>query len=231
MHKCKCYRVRAALIPCIGDFYKRFPTLVEPHTHIFIKMLDDVYDVVRSNAVTVISHLILTKALKDVTAISSLAMLHNDQQPIILRTVNLFWKELVESSGSEEELMQKIIPDVLVRLSSRLSSGNNNAADRKSFLMICDFLFNLVANVSKTGKSKNSIKLINSLIEKICIRFKDSHYEIGQWRLFADCLLKLVEEPQNLSKLLSMSDYWKDKLVDPSIYDSFESIHSKNLRI
>jgi len=139
-------------------------------------MLHDNFDQVRSNAVTVISHLILTKALKDVTAVSSLAMLHNDHSPGILRTVNLFWKELIESSGSEEELMQKIIPDVLVRLSTKLSCGiNKNNAERKSFLAICDFLFNLVQNIGKTGKSKNSTRLINSLIEKICIRFKDSH--------------------------------------------------------
>lgn len=82
----------------------------------------------------------------------------------------------------------------------------NNNKEKEDFLGICDFLFNLVQNIGKSGKSKNSVKLINILIEKICLRFKDSRYEIGQWRLFAECLLKLVEAPQNLSTLMSLND-------------------------
>lgn len=173
--------LQACCLSCVGDFYKRWPQLIEPLTKSFVKVLDDEKISVKVTAITVISHLVLSKNLKDTRAISSIAFLINDESKNehIRSSVDSFMTEMISMSGNEEELLQKVIPDVILRLSekmreSSLKSEDDILKDKEKFKKIVEYLITKASEQQDLTGKKNSSKMYDELIIKMCTRFKST---------------------------------------------------------
>lgn len=157
------------LVTNIGDFYKRWPSLIEPYTKNVTKILENTDSEVKSASVTVISHLVLTKNLKDVRAISSMAFLHDDKEESVKVAVDLFFNELISTSGSEDELLQKVIPDVILLMNENVNKDkkldkanydNKLKENNVKFEKIVQYLAEKVSEQEEIGvKSRNANKL------------------------------------------------------------------------
>lgn len=152
--------LQSCCLSCIGDFYKRWPTLIEPLTKSFVRVLDDSKIAVKVTAITVISHLVLSKNLKDTRAVSSIAFLNNDGNEHIRNSVDAFMTELISMSGNEEELLQKVIPDVILRLSERMKEfSTEGKEDKDAFKKIVEFLINKASEQQEITGKKNATKM------------------------------------------------------------------------
>lgn len=150
--------LQSVCITCVGDFYKRWPQLVEPLTKSVVKILDDVKILVKVNAITVISHLVLSKNLKDTRAISSIAFLNDDINDQIKSSVDAFMSELISMSGNEEELLQKVIPDVILRLTERMQD-QEKPIEREKFKKIVEYLTTKATEQQEVSGKKNPTKM------------------------------------------------------------------------
>jgi len=84
---------------------------------------------VRISAVSVVSHLHNSKSIRDNGSITVLAFLHNEECLLVQQAVNSFFIELINTSGSDEVLLNTIIPDVITRFSEIMAHVNDRSSD------------------------------------------------------------------------------------------------------
>mmetsp|Transcript_58750 Transcript_58750/g.127561 ORF Transcript_58750/g.127561 Transcript_58750/m.127561 type:complete len:103 (+) Transcript_58750:589-897(+) len=70
---------------------------------------------VRISAVSVVSHLHNSKSIRDNGSITVLAFLHSERNKQVAQAVNSFFVELINTSGSDEVILNTIIPDVITK--------------------------------------------------------------------------------------------------------------------
>ena len=160
--------IRANLIIALGDLSCRFPNTVEPWTpKMYARLHDDVTSV-RSNTLTVLAHLILNDMIKVKGQISDMAFCIVDSSDKIAGLSKLFFAELAKKGNT----LYNVMPDIVSRL-----SDSEVGIEEEAFRSVMRYIIGLI----------EKDKLQESLIEKLCHRFRSTKTE-RQWRDIAYCL-------------------------------------------
>ena len=215
--------IRANLIIALGDLSCRFPNTVEPWTpKMYARLHDDVTSV-RSNTLTVLAHLILNDMIKVKGQISDMAFCIVDPIDKIAGLSKLFFAELAKKGNT----LYNVMPDIVSRL-----SDSEVGIEEEAFRSVMRYIIGLI----------EKDKLQESLIEKLCHRFRSTNTE-RQWRDIAYCLSLFsyrYSEPKiltdlslthfnsysdrSLKKLSDNIGCWADKLHSDSVYTSISVI-------
>jgi len=192
--------IRANLIIALGDLSFRFPNTVEPWTPRMYARLHDESVSVRSNTLTVLTHLILNDMIKVKGQISDMAFCIVDSVERISGLAKLFFSELSKKGNT----LYNVMPDIV----SRLSDPEKGIVE-DHFRLIMKYIIGLI----------EKDKLLESLVEKLCHRFRATRTE-RQWRDIAFCLSLFPYSDRSIKKLADNFPCWSDKLHEDSVYDS-----------
>jgi len=192
--------IRANLIIALGDMSFRFPNTVEPWTPRMYARLHDDSIIVRSNTLTVLTHLILNDMIKVKGQISDMAFCIVDSIDRISGLAKLFFSELSKKGNT----LYNVMPDIVSRL-----SDPEKGIQEDHFRMIMKYIIGLI----------EKDKLLESLVEKLCHRFRATRTE-RQWRDIAYCLSLFPYSDRSVKKLADNFPCWSDKLHEDSVYDS-----------
>lgn len=117
--------LKTTILIALGDFAFRFPNVMEPWTsHLYARLSDD-NDVVRYNALMVITHLVLNDMIKVKGQISSIALTLIDEVPSIKNLSKLFFVKLSERSNNP---LYNLLGDVISNL-SQLGENDLNTSE------------------------------------------------------------------------------------------------------
>jgi len=196
--------IRANLIIALGDLSFRYPNTLEPWTPKMYQRLHDTSVMVRSNTLTVLTHLILNDMIKVKGQIADMASCIVDDLERISGLAKLFFSELVQKGNTLYNLM----PDIISRL-----SDPQVGVDEEDFRSILRYIIGLI----------NKDKMLEGLVEKLCHRFRGCDTN-RQWRDLAFCLSLFTFSDRSFRKLSDNFLCWSDKLHEDSVYDSITVI-------
>lgn len=196
--------IRANLIIALGDLSFRYPNTLEPWTPKMYQRLHDTSVMVRSNTLTVLTHLILNDMIKVKGQIADMASCIVDDLERISGLAKLFFSELVQKGNTLYNLM----PDIISRLSDPQVGVNE-----EDFRSILRYIIGLI----------NKDKMLEGLVEKLCHRFRGTNTN-RQWRDLAFCLSLFTFSDRSFRKLADNFACWSDKLHEDSVYDSITVI-------
>jgi len=196
--------IRANMIIAAGDLSFRFPNILEPWTPRMYACLRDDSSLVRSNTVTVLTHLILNDMIKIKGQISDMALCIMDENEKISNMAKLFFTELSRKGNK----LYNVMPDIV----SRLSDPANEIEEDK-FKEIMKYIIGLI------DKDKHS----ESLVEKLCHRFHATTTE-RQWRDIGFCLGIFNYNDKAAKKLIDNFNCYSDKLHEDSLYEGILAI-------
>merc|ERR1712096_269384 len=100
--------------------------------------------------------------------------------------------------------LYNVMPDIVSRL-----SDPEKGIQEDHFRMIMKYIIGLI----------EKDKLLESLVEKLCHRFRATRTE-RQWRDIAYCLSLFPYSDRSVKKLADNFPCWSDKLHEDSVYDS-----------
>ena len=166
--------------------------------------LRDPSPIVRSNTVTVLTHLILNDMIKVKGQISDMALCIMDDQEKISNMAKLFFTELSRKGNA----LYNVMPDIV----SRLSDPAANIEEEK-FKEIMRYIIGLI------DKDKH----LESLVEKLCHRFHATSTD-RQWRDLAFCLSLFSYNEKAAKKLVENFNCFSDKLHDDFVHEAVQSI-------
>ena len=152
--------IRANMIIAAGDLSFRFPNTLEPWTPRMYACLRDDSSLVRSNTVTVLTHLILNDMIKVKGQISDMALCIMDECDKIGNMAKLFFTELSRKGNA----LYNVMPDIVSRLSDPAAG-----IDEDKFKEIMRYIIGLI------DKDKH----LESLVEKLCHRFHATTTEVS----------------------------------------------------
>merc|ERR1712183_131437 len=112
----------------------------------------------------------------------------------------LFFSELSKKGNT----LYNVMPDIVSRL-----SDPEKSIQEDHFRMIMKYIIGLI----------EKDKLLESLVEKLCHRFRAIRTE-RQWRDIAYCLSLFPYSDRSVKKLADNFPCWSDKLHEDSVYDS-----------
>merc|ERR1712130_868823 len=164
---------------------------------------DDVTSV-RSNTLTVLAHLILNDMIKVKGQISDMAFCIVDPIDKIAGLSKLFFAELAKKGNT----LYNVMPDIVSRL-----SDSEVGIEEEAFRSVMRYIIGLI----------EKDKLQESLVEKLCHRFRSTNTE-RQWRDIAYCLSLFSYSDRSLKKLSDNFGCWADKLHSDSVYTSIAVI-------
>ena len=141
--------IRANLIIALGDMSFRFPNTVEPWTPRMYARLHDESVSVRSNTLTVLTHLILNDMIKVKGQISDMACCIVDSVDKIAGLAKLFFSELSKKGNT----LYNVMPDIVSRL-----SDPEKGMDEESFRTVMKYIFGLIEK-DKLLESLVSLKI------------------------------------------------------------------------
>jgi condensin complex subunit 1 len=107
-------KVKSNILLCIGDLYKRFPTILDSFHNKFFLNLSCENSYVRRHCLRVISHLALNDMIKIRGEISDICKLLKDEDQKIVDLVKLFLHEL---HSKHNDTIYNLIPEAINRLS------------------------------------------------------------------------------------------------------------------
>ena len=199
--------IRANLIIAAGDLSFRYPNTLEPWTPRMYACLRDDAPLVRSNTITVLTHLILNDMIKVKGQISDMALCIVDEQEKIANMAKLFFTELARKGNA----LYNVMPDIVSRLSDAESG-----IDEERFQDIMKYIIALI------DKEKH----LESLVEKLCQRFHVTTTE-RQWRDLAFCLSIFNYNERAAKKVLENYSCFSDKLHEDPVYEAVCSIFAQ----
>jgi len=210
--------IRANLVVAAGDLSFRFPNTMEPWTPHMYKMLRDTSSHVRSNTLTVLTHLVLNDMIKVKGQISDIAFCIADTIDRIAGLAKHFFSELSHKGNA----LYNVMPDIISRLSTSSSEGNGDSVpvSEDTFREIMSYIMGLIE------KDKH----LESLVEKLCQRFRVTNCE-RQWRDLAFCLSLFKYSDRAIKKLAENFLCFSDKLHEEEVNNAFLGIlvHSRKL--
>jgi len=192
--------IRANLIIALGDLSFRYPNTLEPWTPKMYQRLHDTSVIVRSNTLTVLTHLILNDMIKVKGQISDMACCIVDDLERISGLAKLFFAELSKKGNT----LYNVMPDIISRL-----SDPEVGVSEEDFRSILRYIIGLI----------EKDKMLEGLVEKLCHRFRATRTN-RQWRDLAFCLSLFSFSDRSLRKLSDNFACWSDKLHEDSVYDS-----------
>ena len=159
---------------------------------------------VRSNTLTVLTHLILNDMIKVKGQISDMACCIVDSVDRIAGLAKLFFSELSKKGNT----LYNVMPDIVSRL-----SDPEKGVEEEPFRTIMKYIFGLI----------EKDKLLESLVEKLCLRFRATRTE-RQWRDISFCLSLFPYSDRSLRKLSENFACWSDKLHEDNVYENIITI-------
>lgn len=202
--------IRSNLVYAVGDLANRFPNLLEPWTkHIYARLQDKSFTV-RLDTIMVLRHLITNEMVKVRGQISDMALCIVDPEERIAVMASEFFRDLSKKGNT----LYNVMPDII----SRLSNPSMNVSE-DHFHVILEFLLPLI----------NKDKQMESLVDKLCQRFRSSTTE-RQWSDIAFCLSLIQYSDRSLRRLTENFQCYFDKLNTGKVYEAFESIITQALK-
>lgn len=197
-------KIKCNIIIGLSDFTCRFPNVMEPWTTNLYSTLLETDDTVRLAAVKMLSHLILQEMIRVRGQLSDMAVCIVDENEEIRQVTKEFFKAIKDKSN----ILYNVLPDII----SRLSSVDNQLQEDK-FRTIMQNIMGLI----------EKDRQIESLVEKLCLRFKITSVE-RQWRDIAYCLSLLRHTEKTLKKLIDNITHFKDKIQNDDVMECFKTI-------
>lgn len=194
------------IIVGLCDLTFRFPNIIQLWTSHIYGTLHEKNDEIRLTAVKVLSHLIQHEMIRVKGQISDLAMCIVDQNEDIRNITQEFFKEISQKSN----ILYNVLPDII----SRLSDSTMNLQEEQ-YQVIMRHVMGLI----------NKDRQVESLVEKLCLRFKVTNEE-RQWRDIAFCLSLLNYTEKTIKKLVDHVQHFKDKVQVDEVYECFKIIIS-----
>jgi condensin complex subunit 1 len=201
--------VRSNIVVALGDMAFRWTNLTEPWmAHIYALLRDDDGQV-RTNTLTVLTHLVLNDMVKVRGQISELALCLEDTDERIQDMARLFFSEFRHKQ--QGMLLYNLLPDMI----SRLSAGD---VEEGKFRRVVRFVFTFVDKARQT----------DGLVDKLCQRFRATDVP-RQWRDVAFCLAQLSYSEKSVRRLLEEANFraFADKLHDEDIAASLATVVGK----
>lgn len=194
------------IIVGLCDLTFRFPNVIQLWTSHIYGTLHEKNDEIRLTAVKVLSHLIQHEMIRVKGQISDLAMCIVDANEDIRNITQEFFKEIAQKSN----ILYNVLPDIISRL-----SGSSVNLKEEQYHVIMKHVMGLI----------NKDRQVESLVEKLCLRFKVTNEE-RQWRDIAYCLSLLNYTEKTIKKLVDHIPHFKDKVQVDEVYESFKTIIS-----
>ncbi|XP_012269629.2 condensin complex subunit 1 isoform X1 [Athalia rosae] len=195
---------RANILIGMTDLMHRFPNEVEPWNGHIYGRLEDESPSVRRTCVKMLSNLILREMVRVKGQVAQLAVCLIDPEEVIRQEATQFFNELANKANA----LYNIMPDIL----SRLTNPDLNLEEDK-FRQIIKFILSLIQKE----------KQVDTIIEKICIRFKLAVNE-RQWRDLSYCLSQLKFNTKGIQRLIDNLNLIKDKIHHDPVLKVFQSI-------
>uniref|UniRef100_A0A182QXQ5 Condensin complex subunit 1 n=1 Tax=Anopheles farauti TaxID=69004 RepID=A0A182QXQ5_9DIPT len=195
----------------LSDFTFRFPNVIEPWTKHMYATLHEQDVELRMTAVKMLSHLILHEMIRVKGQISDLAICIVDPVREIRTITEQFFKEIANKSN----ILYNVLPDIISRL-----SDSKLQLEEEKYHIIMRYIIGLI----------NKDKQIESLVEKLCLRFRVTT-EVRQWRDIAFCLSLLSYNEKTIKKLAENIGCFKDKVQHEEIYQAFRTIISNTNKL
>ncbi|XP_053670152.1 condensin complex subunit 1 [Anopheles nili] len=204
-------KIKCNIVIGLSDFTFRFPNVIEPWTeHMYATLLE--HDVeLRLTAVKMLSHLILHEMIRVKGQISGLALCIVDPVKEIRTITEQFFKEIANKSN----ILYNVLPDIISRLSDPALQ-----LEEEKYHIIMRYIIGMI----------NKDKQIESLVEKLCLRFRVTN-EVRQWRDIAFCLSLLSYNEKTIKKLIENIGCFKDKVQHEEIYQAFRTIISNTSKL
>lgn len=206
MNKTKSSQMKCNIIIGLSDFTCRFPNVIEPWTPNLYGTLLETDVTVRLTAVKMLSHLILQEMIRVRGQLSDMAICIVDPNEDIIKVTKEFFKAIKDKSN----ILYNVLPDII----SRLSSADAMLQEDK-FRAIMSYVMDLI----------DKDRQVESLVDKLCLRFKVTSIE-RQWRDIAFCLSLLRHTEKTLKKLIDHIPQFKDKIQSDEVMDCFKTIIS-----
>ncbi|XP_052888716.1 condensin complex subunit 1 isoform X2 [Anopheles moucheti] len=203
--------IKCNIVIGLSDFTFRFPNVTEPWTKHMYATLHEENVELRMTAVKMLSHLILHEMIRVKGQISDLALCIVDSVKEIRIITEQFFKEIANKSN----ILYNVLPDII----SRLSDPSLQLEEEK-YHIIMRYIIGLI----------NKDKQIESLVEKLCLRFRVTK-EVRQWRDIAFCLSLLSYNEKTIKKLTENISCFKDKVQHEEIYQAFRTIISNTSKL
>uniref|UniRef100_A0A182T3Q7 Condensin complex subunit 1 C-terminal domain-containing protein n=1 Tax=Anopheles maculatus TaxID=74869 RepID=A0A182T3Q7_9DIPT len=203
--------IKCNIVIGLSDFTFRFPNVIEPWTKHMYATLHEENVELRMTAVKMLSHLILHEMIRVKGQISDLALCIVDPVKEIRTITEQFFKEIANKSN----ILYNVLPDII----SRLSDPKLELEEEK-YHIIMRYIIGLI----------NKDKQIESLVEKLCLRFRVTK-EVRQWRDIAFCLSLLSYNEKTIKKLSENIGCFKDKVQHEEIYQAFRTIISNTSKL
>ncbi|XP_065073141.1 condensin complex subunit 1 isoform X2 [Ochlerotatus camptorhynchus] len=199
-------QIKCNIVIGLSDLTFRFPNVIEPWTSHMYATLHEKNVELRLNAVKMLSNLILHEMIRVKGQISDLAMCIVDVEKEIRTITEQFFKEIANKSN----ILYNVLPDIISRLSDPALD-----LEESKYQIIMQYIIGLI----------NKDKQIESLVEKLCLRFRVTS-EQRQWRDIAFCLSLLSYNEKTIKKLSENVGCFKDKVQYDEIHASFKTIIS-----
>ncbi|XP_046144630.1 condensin complex subunit 1-like isoform X4 [Osmia bicornis bicornis] len=201
--------IRANVLIGISDLTTRFPNQILPWMkHVYGRLRDENITVRRS-CFRVLSSLILREMLRVRGQISELAVCIVDHDEQLRNDARQFFKVLSQKGNT----LYNVMPDILSHLTD--PELNLNEADFHEILK--SYVFRIILNLLQKEKH------VDSIIDKICARFKLATTE-RQWRDFAYCLSLLQFSAKSLRRLIESLPLLKEKIHHNQVSKALQSI-------
>ncbi|KAG7205865.1 hypothetical protein KM043_007797 [Ampulex compressa] len=196
--------IRASVLMGLSDLTTRFPNQVEPWTkHIYGRLRDEDTSV-RSTCVRMLSNLVMKEMVRVKGQVSELALCIVDEDEQIRENTRQFFNDLSQKGNA----LYNVMPDIL----SRLADPELNL-EESNFQEILKFILGLLQKERQ----------IDTIIEKICARFKLSTTE-RQWRDLSYCLSLLQFNGKSIRRLIESLPLLKDKIHHEQVLKALQSI-------
>jgi condensin complex subunit 1 len=203
--------IKCNIIIGMSDLTFRFPNIIEPWSaHMYSTLHDENRDL-RLTSVRILAHLISHEMILIKGQISDLAICLVDKDDEIKTATEIFFKEIAHKSN----ILYNVLPDMI----SRLGDPNLHLQEGK-YQIIMKYIIGLI----------NKDRQIESLVDKLCYRFKITVQE-RQWRDIAFCLSLLSYTDKIIRKLIENIPLYKDKVQVHEVYDYFRQIITNTLKL
>ncbi|EFN85409.1 Condensin complex subunit 1 [Harpegnathos saltator] len=196
--------VRSNMLIGLSDLATRFPNQVEPWSKHIYGRLRDADTSVRRTCVRMLSNLIMREMIRVKGQVSELALCIMDEDEQIRQDTKEFFNQLAQKGNA----LYNVVPDIL----SRLADSELNL-EEKQFQETIKYILSLLQ------KEKH----VDTIIEKICARFKLAVTE-RQWRDLSYCLSLLQFSGRSVRRLIENLPLLKDKIHYKPVLSALENI-------
>lgn len=199
------------LVSGFGWLVYRHPNVLEPCTDKLYARLHDKCNEVRYSTLVTIVDLIRQEMIKVRRQVAGIAKLLVDKDVKINYHAKQFFGAIAEKGNT----LYNVLSDIISTL-----SNPDDLVPESDFQSIMKFLLPLI----------NKERQIESLVDKLCIRLKESNNQIQEYYI-SYCLTLIKFTDKSLTKLSDNISHYTDKLRNPKVYNNFNILISLNSKM